>query len=50
LSLTEIAENSGFSTNSSFYRVFKNKVGVSPGDFRKKGCDSTLMQFKGMIK
>lgn len=38
LSLREIAQNSGFSSDSSFYRIFKNSVGVPPGDFRKKKC------------
>lgn len=30
-----IAYNSGFSSKVTFYRVFKNKFGVSPGEYRK---------------
>ncbi|VBB46790.1 DNA-binding helix-turn-helix protein [uncultured Paludibacter sp.] len=37
--LSEIAEMSGFSSDSSFYRIFRDKEGVSPGDFRKKNCN-----------
>lgn len=36
LGLSQIGELSGFKSDSSFYRIFKNKEGVSPGDFRKK--------------
>lgn len=35
LSVSEIGFMSGFLSESSFYRVFKDKVGVSPGRFRK---------------
>lgn len=34
-----IAINSGFSSKVTFYRAFKNKHGISPGDFRKKTSD-----------
>jgi len=34
LSLLEIAEMSGFSSLSAFYRVFKEKEGVPPGKYR----------------
>lgn len=34
-SITEIAEMSGFSSESSFYRVFKNKKGISPGVYKQ---------------
>ena len=37
-SLSQIAEMAGFSSNSSFYRIFKEKEGISPGDFRKEYC------------
>lgn len=36
LSLSAIAEQSGFLSESSFYRVFKDKKGISPGTFRSK--------------
>lgn len=35
LSLSQIAEIVGFSSDSTFYRTFKQKTGVSPGDFRR---------------
>ena len=35
LSIAEIAEQSGFSSESSFYRVFKNKKGISPGVYKQ---------------
>ena len=37
-SLNQIAEMAGFSSSSSFYRIFKEKEGISPGDFRKEFC------------
>jgi len=36
--LSLIGEMSGFKSNSSFYRIFKEKEGISPGDYRKKKC------------
>jgi AraC-like DNA-binding protein len=36
LSIAEISEMSGFLSESSFYRVFKNKKGISPGKYRKE--------------
>lgn len=36
LGLSQVGELSGFKSDSSFYRIFKEKEGVSPGDFRKK--------------
>lgn len=36
LTLSQIAENAGFSNNSTFYRIFKEKEGISPGDYRKR--------------
>lgn len=35
LPLEEIAEASGFSGESSFYRVFKKEIGMSPGSWRE---------------
>lgn len=35
LSIAEIAEKSGFSSESSFYRIFKNKKGISPGVYKQ---------------
>ncbi len=34
-----ISINSGFSSKVTFYRAFKNKYGISPGDFRKQTSD-----------
>ena len=39
LSIAEIAEMSGFSSESSFYRVFKNKKGISPGVYKQHRCN-----------
>lgn len=36
LGLSQIGELSGFKSDSSFYRIFKDKEGISPGDFRKR--------------
>ncbi|MFV0471437.1 MAG: helix-turn-helix domain-containing protein [Paludibacteraceae bacterium] len=36
LPLSRIAEMSGFSSESSFYRVFKEKENISPGNYRKR--------------
>ena len=38
LSLSQIGEMSGFNSESSFYRIFKEKEGISPGDYRKIKC------------
>lgn len=35
LSIAEIANQSGFSSESSFYRIFKKETGIAPGDWRK---------------
>jgi AraC-like DNA-binding protein len=35
MGLSQIGELSGFKSDSSFYRIFKEKEGLSPGDFRK---------------
>lgn len=35
LSIADIAKMSGFSSESSFYRVFKNKKGISPGVYKR---------------
>lgn len=42
MGLSQIGELSGFKSDSSFYRIFKEKEGVSPGDFRKKSEGSRL--------
>lgn len=41
ISISEIGYMSGFLSESSFYRVFKDKVGVSPGHYRKKFFETT---------
>lgn len=35
-SITDIAFLSGFNNRNSFYRVFKNNTGLTPGEFRKQ--------------
>lgn len=34
ISISQVADMAGFSSDSSFYRIFKKKEGVSPKDFR----------------
>lgn len=36
LTLSEISEKSGFKSISTFYRLFKEKEGIPPGEYRKK--------------
>ena len=36
LSIHEVAENSGFGDDSSFYRAFKRMLGITPSEFREK--------------
>ena len=36
LSISEVADRLGFTSETYFRRVFKAKVGVSPRDFRKE--------------
>lgn len=36
LSLTEIAERCGYSSEATFYRNFKGKTGTTPGDYRNQ--------------
>lgn len=36
LTLSEISEKSGFKSVSTFYRLFKEKEGIPPGEYRKK--------------
>lgn len=38
-SVTEIAEKTGFTSKSYFYRMFKKYYGVTPNDFRKSGVE-----------
>ena len=35
MSVTEIAEESGFSSRSAFYRNFKEMTGLSPTEWKK---------------
>ncbi len=37
LDISEVAEACGYSNNSTFYRLFQNYFGISPGSFRKNG-------------
>ena len=37
LSIHDVAESSGFSNDSSFYRAFKRIYGITPSAFRKQG-------------
>lgn len=41
LSITQIAESSGFNYNSYFSKAFKNYYGETPAEYRKKIKDST---------
>ncbi|WP_455076213.1 helix-turn-helix domain-containing protein [Prevotella koreensis] len=41
LTLSEIWEQSGFSSESSFYRVFKRMVGITPLAWKKQ-CKKTV--------
>ena len=34
--VSEVALQSGFSSDKTFYRVFREQYGLSPGDYRKK--------------
>jgi AraC family transcriptional regulator len=36
--LAEIASQSGFADQSHFTRAFKNHFGITPGEWRRKGC------------
>lgn len=36
LSLNEIMETSGFMSNSSFFRIFKQKTGMTPNEYKMK--------------
>ena len=38
MKILEIALHVGFNSQSSFYNAFKTVSGISPGEFRKKGC------------
>ncbi|OCT13324.1 hypothetical protein A8709_03455 [Paenibacillus pectinilyticus] len=45
LSVAEIAEKTGFTSDSYFYRLFKKYNGITPNDFRKQlKFESTLIQ------
>ena len=37
MSISEIAERSGYASASYFCDVFKKRMGVSPSDYRKRG-------------
>ena len=39
LSIIAIAEMAGFSSKSTFYRVFKNQCGILPEAFRKRDIE-----------
>ncbi|WP_445671395.1 helix-turn-helix transcriptional regulator [Paenibacillus sp. FSL K6-3166] len=34
--IVDIAEKTGFTSSSYFYRLFKNSTGITPSDYRKK--------------
>ncbi|MFD0693515.1 helix-turn-helix domain-containing protein [Paenibacillus sp. GCM10027628] len=40
-SVAEIAEKTGFTSKSYFYRMFKKYYGVTPNDFRKKSVEAS---------
>ena len=40
MSVTEIAEESGFSSRSAFYRNFKDMTGLSPAEWKRAARES----------
>ena len=44
LSVAEIAEKTGFTSDSYFYRLFKKYNGITPNDFRKQYSNSGLCE------
>jgi len=40
LSMADIATSAGFPSLSTFYRIFKNKTGISPGEYRAQIINS----------
>ncbi|CAH1200365.1 HTH-type transcriptional activator RhaR [Paenibacillus allorhizoplanae] len=48
LSVAEIAEKTGFTSDSYFYRLFKKYNGITPNDFRKQLKYENTLQQKGI--
>ena len=46
ISIEELAEKCGFSSQSYFTRVFKKKTGLSPMQFRKKAVEKRIKEFQ----
>lgn len=40
-SITDIAYRAGYNNRNSFYKIFKEKTGVTPSEFKKNGCSNT---------
>lgn len=47
--IIEIAVNSGFDSQESFTRAFKNQFGLTPGDYRKNGAKDYMILHKPKI-
>ena len=46
ISIEELAEKCGFSSQSYFTRAFKKKTGLSPMQFRKKAVEKRVREFQ----
>lgn len=46
ITIEELAEKCGFSSQSYFTRAFKKKTGLSPMQFRKKAVESRIKEFQ----
>jgi AraC-like DNA-binding protein len=40
-SITDIAYRAGYNNRNSFYKIFKEKTGVTPSEFKKNVCSNT---------
>ena len=45
ISVTDIAEEAGFESQSTFFRVFKNHLGITPLKYRQNAQQGTLSSF-----
>lgn len=49
MSLSYVAEHSGFSSEVAFYRIFKKYTGTTPLEYRKQMLESGEKVYRGMI-
>lgn len=50
LSIPYIASQCGFNAENTFYRAFRNEVGVTPGEYQKKSIERSLkLDVKGYL-